>query len=260
MIDQYTTLTGLVIAKAFEKLDDEFPAQAYTAGGSERPYEYTGIDPAYLTSSFSEVFGPYGIGWFFRYADENLESHHLPHNMINKKTGEKYSVMKWTCNIRRLELIYVYCDHNGELHHSEPVIGVGSDTKSDAGDAYKGALTGALKNAASRMGWQISVYKDKRRAGGSAKAGRQTNPQSGTRSDDTGKRSIKDPNAPATAPQTNAISKLIEELKAGASENERVKAADLKYSAEKENLTKGVASTWIETLNALKKELLSGRW
>jgi len=65
------TMTGLTMAEAAAKLDEQLPAEAYTAvpGGAD----LTDIDPNYMRKVLNEVFGLCGLGWGYEYDPADME-------------------------------------------------------------------------------------------------------------------------------------------------------------------------------------------
>ena len=70
-INNVKTMTGLTMAEAAAKLDEQLPAEAYTAvpGGAD----LTDIDPNYMRKVLNEVFGLCGLGWGYEYDPADME-------------------------------------------------------------------------------------------------------------------------------------------------------------------------------------------
>ncbi len=141
------TLTGLPIEEAIAKLDEELPASAYKAvpGGAD----LTDIDPNHMRRVFNEVFGLAGYGWGYRYNPDHV------YTRVEERSGKRTRTVV-VAVVKQLELWYrVVVD--GEIHTGTiPATGA-SENSSDA-YALKGALTSAIGNAASNIGFQLSVY------------------------------------------------------------------------------------------------------
>ena len=71
MFDTFKTLTGLTLAEALAKLDEELPPDAYSKGPGA--VELTDIDPGYMRQVLNAMFGPCGLGWGYHLAPDYLE-------------------------------------------------------------------------------------------------------------------------------------------------------------------------------------------
>ncbi len=140
-IEELTTLTGLHLKDLAIKLDEELPADAYSQvpGGAD----LTDIDPGYMRKVLTQAFGICGIGWGYTYDVADL--------------GYEPSKRGTSAVLKRLEFWYILTDASGkDIRVTIPASG-GSDN-SNAAYALKGAITNALGNAASQIGFQESVY------------------------------------------------------------------------------------------------------
>ncbi len=154
-LDELKTLTGLTLKELAVKLDEELPADAYSGvpGGAD----LTDIDPGYMRKVLTQVFGICGIGWGYQYDVADL--------------GYEPSKRGTSAVLRRLEFWYVLVDQGNQTRVVIPASG-GSDN-SNAAYALKGAITNALGNAVSNLGFQESVYlghRSHRTVGGGKKA------------------------------------------------------------------------------------------
>ena len=143
------TLTGLTLEEAIVALDAELPADAYkpVPGGAQ----LTDIDPNHMRKVLNEIFGLCGFGWGYRYDPQTI---HTRAEVQSTRSGER-TVMVAT--VKYLELWYKLVVA-GETVTSEPIPATGASENSNDSYALKGALTNALGNAASNLGFQLSVY------------------------------------------------------------------------------------------------------
>jgi hypothetical protein len=146
------TLTGLTVAEAATKLDEQLPPDAYTAvpGGAD----LTDIDPNYMRKTLNEVFGLCGFGWGYEYDPADMETR----NETRKTQGGSREVV--VAALKHLRFWYKVTD--GQETSVCTVDASGGSDNSSASYAMKGAITNALGNAASNIGFQESVYLGKR--------------------------------------------------------------------------------------------------
>lgn len=117
--------------------------------GAGRLKGFTDINPMWRIKRFTEVFGPCGIGWWYKITDKRLEG-----------SGDE---------IRAFVDIDLYYRWNGEV--SQPIPGTGGSsflTKEKNGaytsdECYKMALTDALSVAMKSVGLGADVYFEKDR-------------------------------------------------------------------------------------------------
>jgi hypothetical protein len=139
------TLTGMGIADLPARLDDELPPEAYkpVPGGAD----LTDIDPNHMTRVLNQVFGLCGIGWGYEFDPQQVELHFADKNAM--------------AAVRSLTFWFKLVDEQGGAQtFSIPSTG-GSDNRT-AAYALKGAITSAIGQAASKIGFQESVYLGKR--------------------------------------------------------------------------------------------------
>ncbi len=144
------TLTGLTMAAAVAMLDEELAPEAYKPVPGA--VDLTDIKPAWLTEYLNRVFGISGFGWWFTYAAEDL-------HVIASADSKGRTI--YEAAIDRLEFYYRLIV-NGDLIVAGPVLANGGSGNSEREYAVRGALTNALGAAASKLGWQLSVYQDRR--------------------------------------------------------------------------------------------------
>jgi hypothetical protein len=151
-INNVKTMTGLTMAEAAAKLDEQLPAEAYTAvpGGAD----LTDIDPNYMRKVLNEVFGLCGLGWGYEYDPADMETR----NETRKTQSGSREVV--VAALKHLRFWYKVTD--GQETSVCTVDASGGSDNSSASYAMKGAITNALGNAASNIGFQESVYLGKR--------------------------------------------------------------------------------------------------
>ena len=144
------TLTGMALSEVAAKLDAELPKDAYKAVPGAA--DLTDIDPNYMRKVFNEVFGMCGVGWGYKYDPVDL---HVSSETRNRNGGGTRTVHIAT--LKRLTFWYKLQSTNGEMLTCEIDASGGSENDVEA-YAMKGAITNALGNAASNIGFQESVY------------------------------------------------------------------------------------------------------
>ncbi len=148
-MSNFMTLTGIPLADLPAKLDAELPADAYTAvpGGAD----LTDIDPNYMRKTLNELFSLAGLGWGYTYqpADLNFRS--------ETREGSRGDRTVIVATLTHLEFWYILVDETGQQQRCV-VHASGSSENSNHAYAMKGAITSALGNAASNIGFQESVY------------------------------------------------------------------------------------------------------
>jgi hypothetical protein len=147
-ITNVKTMTGLSVAEAATKLDEQLPAEAYTAvpGGAD----LTDIDPNYMRKVLNEVFGLCGLGWGYEYDPADMEIR----SETRQGNGNARNVI--VAALKHLRFWYKVSD--GKEASVCTVDASGGSDNSSASYAMKGAITNAIGNAASNIGFQESVY------------------------------------------------------------------------------------------------------
>ncbi len=147
-INNVKTITGLSMAEAAAKLDEQLPAEAYTAvpGGAD----LTDIDPNYMRKVLNEVFGLCGLGWGYEYDPADME--------IRSETRQGNSNARNVIVAALKHLRFWYKVSDGKEASVCTVDASGGSDNSSPSYAMKGAITNALGNAASNIGFQESVY------------------------------------------------------------------------------------------------------
>ena len=173
------TMTGMTVDEMYAKLDEQLPAEAYKAIAGTHGKdgsELTDIDPNYATEVLNQVFGPCGLGWGYAYNPEdlNLTVENRPRSSGNGTRRVSLAVLT------KLSVWYKLVKPDSEEVLCTIDAGGASDNDDEA-YALKGAITYAIGNALSKIGWQKSVYLGKRshktvKAGAPQKAGATTAP------------------------------------------------------------------------------------
>ena len=145
----FTTLAGISFAGLPAILDRELPADAYSPvpGG----VDLTDIDPGYMRKVLNETFGMCGLGWGYGYNANDLAFHS---EVREGKYGDRTVIV---ATLSHLEFWYVAVALEGSQQRCT-VHASGSSENSNHAYAMKGAITSALGNAASNIGFQESVY------------------------------------------------------------------------------------------------------
>ena len=147
--DELRTFTGLTITQALAALQAKLEPNAYKkVSGSG--VSLTDIKPAYLTEVLTDVFGICPIGWSF-----DWDSVELTGQMTTTSSGKERYV--WQADIFRGWLTYTLTD--GDSDHEFKVLGTGGSDNDEKEYAVRGAVTNMLGAAASKLLWQLPVYK-----------------------------------------------------------------------------------------------------
>ena len=152
-IKDVKTLAGLTLADLAVKLDEELPKDAYKAVPGAA--NLTDIDPNYMRKVFNEVFGLCGVGWGYSYNSADMQT-----EMQERKTTNGKRLVQ-LATLKHLRFWYKLVDKDGHEILCE-IDASGGSENSVEGYAMKGAITNALGNAASNIGFQESVYLGKR--------------------------------------------------------------------------------------------------
>ena len=147
------TLTGMTLEEVSVRLDEQLPQDAYkpVPGGAD----LTDIDPNHMRKVLNEVFGVCGFGWGYDYDASTIRSRT---DVRTNRSGKEYTVIIVTLSF--LELWYKLVIDDEVLVCNVPA--TGSSENSNDAYALKGALTNAIGNAVSNIGFQQSVYLGKR--------------------------------------------------------------------------------------------------
>jgi len=145
----FTTLTGIPFSDLPAILDRELPSDAYkpVPGGAD----LTDIDPGHMRKVLNETFGLCGLGWGYAYRAEDLQFHT---DVRESKYGDRTVIV---ATLSHLEFWYLAVAPDGSQLRCT-VHASGSSENSNHAYAMKGAITSALGNASSNIGFQESVY------------------------------------------------------------------------------------------------------
>jgi hypothetical protein len=154
------TLTGLTVAEMYAELDKQLPPEAYKsiAGTHGKDgNELTDIDPNYATEVVNQVFGPCGFGWGYAYNPSDLTL------TVENRQRSNGSGTRRVCLavLTKLSVWYKLVKPDKSEVLCQVDAGGASDNDDEA-YAMKGAITYAIGNALSKIGWQKSVYLGKR--------------------------------------------------------------------------------------------------
>ena len=147
---QYKTFFGLSLQELAQELDKELPAEAYTAvpGGAN----LTDIDPGYMKKELNHLFGLCGVFWGLSYEATDLVT---SYETRSRSSGGSRSV--FVAALKKAVFWFTLFGEDGTSTRFEIPASGGSENDV-ASYAMKGALTNALGNAVSNIGWQESVY------------------------------------------------------------------------------------------------------
>jgi len=141
------TLQGISLDDLRIKLDASLPETAYKKIGGTK-LDLTDIDPGWMRRAFNSLFGLCGVGWGIDYDTADLVLDYVGENSKNPMVA-----------IKKLNLWFMLVDENrNQTKHSVPATGSNVSQQGNLAYALKGAVTNAIGNAASQLGWQESIY------------------------------------------------------------------------------------------------------
>jgi hypothetical protein len=152
-IKDVKTLAGLTLAELAVKMDEELPGEAYKAVPGAA--NLTDIDPNYMRKVLNQVFGLCGVGWGYSYNPADMQTE------TQERKGSAGKRLVQVAALKHLRFWYKLIDAEGREMLCE-IDASGGSENSVEGYAMKGAITNALGNAASNIGFQESVYLGKR--------------------------------------------------------------------------------------------------
>lgn len=157
----YKTMAGISLQEALEVLQVVLPPEAYktvpgtrVSGPDGRDRSLTDINPAFLVEKTTQAFGPAGIGWWYDFDPDRLQTEQVTKN---KRGGGTYK--QWRAVIHQFRLFYSYANENGETQTSKPILSSGASDNADLGYAIRGSITNAIAAAFAKLLWQNDVYK-----------------------------------------------------------------------------------------------------
>ena len=143
------TLTGLTMDEVKDKIDVSLPQDAYKKIGGSGSLDFTDIDPGWMRKAFNSIFGLCGYGWGISY-----ESSDIVLDFLKKDNGKETPV----ATFKKLVFWYALDDEGRRIECQIHATGSHKNEQGNIAYALKGALTNALGNAASSLGWQESIY------------------------------------------------------------------------------------------------------
>lgn len=151
-MEEIRTLTGIPYGEIPALLDAQLPASAYkpVPGGAD----LTDISPAHMRKVLNQVFGLGGYGWGYSYEAQDMTTY------VETREGSRGDRMVVVAVLKHLRFWYRLQDGNNLLLCQ--VDASGGSENANAGYAMKGAITNALGNAVSNLGFQESVYMGER--------------------------------------------------------------------------------------------------
>ncbi|MBN1180511.1 MAG: hypothetical protein JXD18_14980 [Anaerolineae bacterium] len=148
----YKTMMGYSIDELQARLDEELPADAYKQVPSAS--YLTDIDPAQMRRVLTEVFGLCGVGWGYRYDPETVAQ-----RVFEFTTSKGASKTRYEATVTGLVFWYrLVNDGLDGMTITCEIPATGGSENTTAAFALKGALTNAIGNAVSNLGFQESVY------------------------------------------------------------------------------------------------------
>jgi len=158
MLEVFYTLVGIPLSQIPSLLNELLPADAYKAISSAK--YLTDISPAWMRKKLTEFFGLVGFGWGYSYDASTIT---ITKVEVVRKRGQRdeYTEFVYFVEILFFTFWYKVQDKDGNVTRHEIQATGGAENKV-AAYALKGALTAALGNAVSNLGWQEDVYLGKR--------------------------------------------------------------------------------------------------
>lgn len=149
------TLTGLSIDEALKALQRKLEDAAYKKvdGGGK---ELTDIKPAWLTEELTKVFGLCGIGWTYGFGEPEVSFEEK-----TSRSGREYK--NWQADIYDGWLVVRFTDGE-KIIESSPIPSTGGSDNEVKEYAVRGAVTNMIGAAASKLNWQLFIYKGQKDA------------------------------------------------------------------------------------------------
>jgi len=159
--EELKTLTGISMAELPQKLDEQLPTDAYSAVPGR--VELTDIDANHMKAALNQIFGLAGIGWGYEYKPDDVE---VVNSVDDKGRPEATAIL------RRLD--FWFAMQNGGDPERFVIPASGASKNFPVQYALKGAISNAIGNAVSHVGFQESVYlgrRDHRTVNGKSSSG-----------------------------------------------------------------------------------------
>ena len=211
LLESTKTLTGVSLVDLPALLDEELPKKAYKSiPGADY---LTDIDPSYMRDKFNKVFGLSGFGWGYSYSTESISVQQGDVTYKKGKPGE-YTKAIWFAELLELNFWYKLQKEDGAITTHE-IPATGASDNAVAAFALKGAITAAIGNAASNLGWQKSVYmglRSHKTVGKKKAAPKRTTQAAATAKTTPAKAAAKPASSkpvPKPAPQKNAVQSVL---------------------------------------------------
>jgi hypothetical protein len=147
--EELKTLTGISMAELPQKLDEQLPTDAYSAVPGR--VELTDIDANHMKAALNQIFGLAGIGWGYEYKPDDVE---VVNSVDDKGRPEATAIL------RRLD--FWFAMQNGGDPEKFVIPASGASKNFPVQYALKGAISNAIGNAVSHVGFQESVYLGRR--------------------------------------------------------------------------------------------------
>ena len=153
------TLVGISLSDLPDLADAQLPVRAYReVKGSG--VSLTEIVSAYVREWLNTHFGICGVGWGYAYDPADLKLEVIP-QVYKRNTPQEYTKDQWFATLRSFTFWYKTQAADGVITRHELQASGASDNSKQA-YALKGAVTAAISNAVSLIGFQSSVYKGER--------------------------------------------------------------------------------------------------
>lgn len=153
------TLTGIPLSELPALADAQLDPRAYSKIDGVGA-NLTEISAAYTREWLNTHFGICGVGWGYSYDPADLKLEVIPQTFKRGTPGE-YTKDQWFATLRSFNFWYKTQDAEGNITPCELQASGANDNAKQA-YALKGAVTSAISNAISLIGFQSSVYKGER--------------------------------------------------------------------------------------------------
>ncbi len=150
MKNTVTTLTGIPLSEVPALLDEQLEPAAYSAVPGA--VDLTDIKPAWLTEALNRILGLAGYGWWYDYEQIAV----VPLTQQTRNGPREI----YQASLDRLVFYYRLLVEGQE--EVVTLIANGGSENEKREYAVRGAITNALGAAAAKLGWQLSVYQNKR--------------------------------------------------------------------------------------------------
>lgn len=149
-LETLKTLTGMLLSELQNTLDEELPEKAYSSVPGAAGL--TDIQPAWMIEYFNKYLGLSGLGWGLDYEPDAMTI------TAEKRQSSSRERTVYCAILKKAIFWYIVTDEQGNRSRCEINTSGGSENDI-VWYALKGAITNAIGNAGSKIGWQSSVYK-----------------------------------------------------------------------------------------------------